>query len=31
MTVTVMYNNNATKSEESVRKDMSVIINYKQA
>ena len=31
MTMTVMYNNNATKSEESVRKDMSVIINYKQA
>lgn len=31
MTVTVMYNNNANKSEQSVRKDVSVIINYKQA
>lgn len=31
MTVTVVYSNGVTKSEESIRKDMSVIINYKQA
>lgn len=31
MTVKVMYNNKVTNSEESVSKDLSVIINYKQA
>lgn len=31
MTVTAMYNRSATTSLESVRKDMSVIVNYAQA